>query len=1814
MEAIAIIGMGCRFPGAPDLRAFWRLICDGGDAITEVPADRYNVDLVYDPRPGTPGKVMSRCGGFLEQVDQFDAAFFGLSPREASRMDPQHRLLLEVAWEAMEDAGLVPEQLCDEIAGVFIGIITGDYWDRQFRDPADLDVYSTAGSARSGAAGRISYALGLQGVSVALDAACSSSLVAVHLACQSLRTGSCTIALAGGVNVILNPDHAIGFSQAHMMAADGHCKAFDARADGYVRSEGAGVVVLKPLARALADGDPIHAVIRGSAANNDGHCELFMAPSVKGQQAVLRQAYQDAGIAPLHVDYVEAHGTGTSVGDPVELKALGSVLCADRSTERSLLVGSVKTNIGHTEGAAGLAGLIKTALCLEHKMIPPNLHFHEPNPAIPWQDYPLTIPTSLMPWPESDHPRRAGVSSFGIAGTNAHIVLEEAPPANRLNPGTECTAPSSAYLLPLSAQTANGLKELAYSYLTHLEDKENANQTLHDICYTASLRRTHHDYRLAISGCDRQEIHDRLEIFLGNEIELAASRIRRVANWQHKIVWIFPGQGSQWAGMGRDLLQQEPAFRAAIEACDRVMRNYLEWSLLDVLQADKERSHLHEIDVVQPVLFAIEVALAALWRSWGIEPDAVVGHSMGEVAAAYVAGALSLDDAAWIICTRSKLLLRMSGKGAMAAVALSLEQARLVVNNYKDLVSVAVNNSPTSTVLSGDPAALTEILAKLEHDGVFGSLIKVDVASHSPQMDLLHHDLLLLMQSVQPRQGQIAIYSTVTGEIIDGSSLDASYWVSNLRQPVLFLSATRKLLEDQCNIFIEMSPHPLLIAAVRQTIEQEGACGSVQASLRRDEDGRASLLTTLGNLYFQGCKINWHGLYPVGGHHVSLPNYPWQRQRCWNASIDRPYVPTITSPLVLRDDSTICHPILGRSCTPLALQPAMFFWTITIAPEIFPYLGEHCVHNVPVLPCAAYIELALAAAMAAFEPQHFRIDNLELKKALFFPKGMTQTLQVILTPEEKEEGGMRLYFFSTSMGRTGKAAPWILHAQAIVRREEGLKMRDKVAYPALEQVLDGWELMMEAPEHYQHLQACGIQLGPLFQGITHVWRRLDEVMCDITIPSALMGAMGRYHVHPALMDAFLQGITPFLAIEDEQETYMPVVVKQIKFYKSPIPCDSLHTHALVRSKNSGNLCTLEGDIILFNEEGQVLIEVSGVLLQSLDSSAHDYLCQRINQLLYKINWEQQAYREQRKKGMSRKNWLIFDDDDGIGHGLASHLRAAGANCVLVTPGQAYKQLDTYHYEVSPAAHEEFYQLLRESFNEDGEAAIGIVYLWAMLIPPVNEEETQPICSADQDLSSIGVLHLIQALTMVKKEASARLWLITKGVHPIEVNDGITALAQAPLWGLGRVIVYEHQNLHCTLIDLGTAPAEEQNQALFDEICSGSEADEVALRGERRYIARLVRHALSTKPGEKAPLFQADATYLITGGLGGVGLRTGQWMIEQGARHLVLVGRHEATGEAAMILQTMRQTGATVSVVLVDVSQKAQLAEALTRIRREMPPLRGIFHSAVVLDDSILLQMNRERFLQVMQPKVEGAWNLHCLTRDDPLDYFVLFSSAASLIGSPGQGNYAAANAFLDMLAYYRRQQGYPALCINWGRWGEIGQAMKENRGKRLDLRGFTSIRPKEGLAILGSLLDQDCTQIGVMSFHLGKWSQFYPRLTRSSLFVQFLEETGTEDENEDGKGLLTRETLTELDDEQRQCKLSHYLSQQIARVLGHTSAKLDPQQQLNRLGIDSLTSVELKNRIGMDLNVFVPVTTFLQGITFEQLTQRINHLLYESLP
>jgi acyl transferase domain-containing protein/acyl carrier protein len=1787
MEQIAIIGIGCRFPGATHPHAFWELMVNGVDAISEVPADRFDVRSFYDPTPATRGKVMSRYGGFLDQIDMFDAGFFGISPREAARIDPQHRVLLEVAWEAIEDAGLVAEKLQNTPAGVFIGIITNDYWDRQFHNPADLDVYSTAGSARSGAAGRISYALGLGGVSVAVDAACSSSLVAVHLACQSLRAGSCNIAIAGGVNMILNPDHTIGFSQGKMMAPDGRCKAFDARADGYVRSEGAGVIVLKPLAQALADRDPIYAVIRGTAANNDGKCDLFMMPSVDGQQAVLRQAYADAGIAPSTVQYVEAHGTGTSAGDPVELRALGGVLGQGRPTDQPLYVGSVKTNIGHTEGAAGLAGIIKVALSLKHGLIPGNLHFHTPSPRIPWADLPLRVPTSLQPWPHPDQPRIAGVSSFGIAGTNAHVVLAEAPPREEI-----AATAAMPHLLTLSAHSADALKDLAHAYGQLLADASDDELALRDIAYSASVRRSHHDHRLALVADSVADAQTGITAFLAGGIKPGLVAGRVAPHRTPRLAMVFPGQGAQWLGMGRELLQHEPVFRSAIEECDQAIKPYVDWSLLEQLNADEAGSRLTEIDVIQPSIWAIQVSLAALWRSWGIDPDAVVGHSMGEVAAAYVAGALSLEDAARIICCRSQLLRRVSGQGAMLVVELTLDQARASIAGYKDRVSIAVSNSPTSTVLSGDQQALSAILETLEGSGTFCRWVKVDVASHSPQMDPLRDDLLALLADVQPRAAAIPIYSTVLGAPVDGSGFDAAYWVNNLREPVLFGNAVQQLARDGIDAFVEVSPHPLLVSAVQQTLQHGGHSGAVLPSLRRDEE-RSVLLAALGQLYTQGCAIDWPRLFPQGGNHTPLPRFPWQRERYWNSTLES-YANRSTRRASDRRGVDE-HPVLSHMVQS-ALHPGTFLWEAPVGTRLLPYMSDHRVNEMVILPAAAYIDLALGAASEAFGAGRFTIEELALKKTLFFPEDTTQRVQVAITCGEP--GRATLQVFSYQAGAADQPPSWILHAEATIRHYAAALPAVTARHIAPTTIRPQFSEQIDAQEHYAGIGDRGIQHGPLFQGVTHIWKRSGEVLAQLSLPPDVAEDLPGYQVHPALLDACLQGIIPFLP--PNGDTYVPIAVGSIRLFSRPQADIKLWSHVYVQPQMNRDPNTLEGDVFLIDDNGQVLLEVLGFRLQRLGSEGESRNERRLRDLLYRIGWERM---ERSAAGTRRKRWLIFADRQGVGQQLAAQFEQQGAHSTIVMPGEGYRHTAPNQYMLDPDDPTAFDRLLT-----DTHACDGIVYLWGL---DATRGQAQSLASlrADQSSVTIGVLHLIQALNNTGWNQAPRVWLVTRGAQAVVAGDQVDGLVQSTVWGLGRVAVYEHGALHCTLVDLD--PKQANAQSLAAEISSDDPADEVALRGNERYVARLQRYTPETLPATTPALsFRADASYLITGGLGGIGLKVAQWMVEQGARHLVLLGRSGASAAAEGALEAMRAAGATIMVARADVAQTAQLQRVLQDVARTMPPLRGVIHSAVVLDDGILLQQDRERFLSVLPPKLDGAWNLHTLTRDLRLDFFVMFSSGASLIGSPGQGNYAAANAFLDALAHHRRAQGLPALTINWGRWAEVGQATIGNRGDRLDARGFAAMTPQQGLAALQRLLQGSAPQVGVMMFNLSQWRQFFPALSQSSLFAD-LEREQVADQAQDmpqaEHGLRDQRRVGGPGSDPQ--KLQSYLAEQVAAVLGLRTAKLDADQPINRLGLDSLMAVELKNRIAMDLDVTIPVATFLQGVTIAQLTAQVQQQL-----
>lgn len=869
LEPIAIVGIGCKFAGANDPLAFWHILKNGIDTIKEVPLQRWALSDFYDPNPSREGKTYSCWGSFIEDVDLFDAEFFSIPPREASRLDPQQRLLLEVVWEAFEDAGIIVSSLAGSSVGVFIGLMHSDYGLMQITDPKLNDPYVATGSTLSIAPNRISHLFDFRGPSLLVDTSCSSSLVAVHLACQSLWTGDSTLALAGGANLILSPTYTICYSKTGLLSSDGRCKAFSKDANGMVRGEGIGVVLLKKLHQALADKDNIYGLICGSAIGQDGGQTTFKTPSQQGQEAVIKEAYRRANISPSKVQYIEAHGTGTFVGDPIEVKALGNILSIGRDKDSFCSIGSVKTNIGHSESAAGIAGLIKVALMLKNKQLPSTLHCENPNPEIPFSNLFLKLQKTFEEWPEADE-IIAGVNSFGLGGTNAHVVVKALK--DKVNEPFVDVQPTQL-LFVLSARCLESLESLAKKYSEWLQTN---NDSLIDICYSVSLRRTHHEHRLALVISTKEQLIESLKSFSQKNTK---SQIPYSHN-KEKIVFVFSGQGSQWWAMGQELLKGNQNFYKTIQECDNELKKYADWSLLKELSATEAQSRLNDPEVVQPALFAIQIALAKELFNLGIEPSVVLGHSLGEVAASYFAEVLNLADAIKIVYQRGKLMQKIAGQGLTATVELPWTDCLEIVSQYKGQLSIAAINSPSTTTISGDPSAISEIVGYLESNGVFARILKVNVAFHSYQLDPFVKGFGASLEGIEPQEAKIPIISTVSQDFLKGKDADIDYWSKNLRNTVYFSGAIEKLIQEGYKNFLEISPHPVLTQSIQQCLRQSQQQGKVFSSLRRGENELTRLLTTLAELYCLGFSIKFDKLYKQGKY-ISLPLYAWKKERFW---------------------------------------------------------------------------------------------------------------------------------------------------------------------------------------------------------------------------------------------------------------------------------------------------------------------------------------------------------------------------------------------------------------------------------------------------------------------------------------------------------------------------------------------------------------------------------------------------------------------------------------------------------------------------------------------------------------------------------------------------------------------------------------------------------------------------------------------------------------------------------------------------------------------------------------------------------------------
>jgi acyl transferase domain-containing protein/NADPH:quinone reductase-like Zn-dependent oxidoreductase/acyl carrier protein len=1129
-DPIAILGMGCRFPGgvnSPD--NLWQLVSEGHDAISEFPTDRgWNLEALFGPDSDAPRATHVRSGGFVDNVGDFDAAFFGISPREAQAMDPQQRLLLEATWEAVERARINPSSLHGSDTGVFVGVSAQEYGPRICDDTEGFAGYLATGTPICVASGRVAYTLGLQGPAVTVDTGCSSSLVSVHLAVRSLRSGECDLAVAGGATVVCSPSVYIGLGRQGALSADGRSKPFAAAADGFGAAEGAGVLVLARLSSARSLGYPVLALIRGSAVGQDGATDVLSAPSSPAQQRVIRQALLDAGLNAGDVDVVEAHGTGTKIGDPVEAQALQATYGKAHSVARPLLVGSIKSNIGHTQWASGVAGVIKIVQSIRHGVVPATLHLDSLTPQVDWSSGTVEAVGSARPWPDqpdrTDRPRRAGVSSFGISGTNAHVILEQAPPEIAHAKPAGKRSPVMAWIL--SAKSAPALAEQAARLRRFVE--EHAELDLHDVAYSLVSTRAMFDHRAVAVGAERAELLSGLAAIAS--CAPASNVVTGKAPNTGGTVFVFPGQGSQWTGMAVELLDSAPAFADQMQLCDAAFAEFVDWSLLEAVRGGVGSPSLDRVDVVQPVLFAVMVSLAAAWRALGIHPDAVLGHSQGEIAAAYVAGALSLRDAAKVVTLRSKAIRAIAGTGGMVSIPRPVQQVCALIEPWGRSISIAAQNGPFSTVVTGDAGALDELMDECERDDVQATRIPVDYASHSAHVEELREKLRESLAGLQPRTGDVAFISAVTGAGLDTSCLDGDYWFANLRQPVLFEQAVRWSYEHDYRTFVESSPHPVLTAGIQDSLDDYDADHSVVGTLRRNEGGMRRLLLSAAEAHVHGKSPNWASTFDdTGACRIDLPTYAFQRKRYWLEPAPG-FVDASSLGVAAAD-----HPLLGAVVAQADSEEVIFTGRLALASHR--WLADHKVHGVVLVPGAAMVELALHAGDRAGCP---RVDQLVLQAPLIVGEHGGVAVQVVVGAQD-ESGERSVRIYSRIDDDADRA--WTRHAEGVLSPTPHATSQEEFnQWPP-----EGAE-PIDVSEAYPKLAARGYEYGPAFRGLCSVWRRVAEVFVEAALPEQAKADASRFGLHPVLLDAILHGIGAGGILAESELTRLPFEWEGVSLY------------------------------------------------------------------------------------------------------------------------------------------------------------------------------------------------------------------------------------------------------------------------------------------------------------------------------------------------------------------------------------------------------------------------------------------------------------------------------------------------------------------------------------------------------------------------------------------------------------------------------------------------------------------------------------------
>ncbi|MDL5205419.1 type I polyketide synthase [Streptomyces sp. ALI-76-A] len=1731
-EPIAIVSMACRYPGGVSSPGdLWKLVSEGGDAVSDFPDDRgWDLEGLFDADPDQTGTSYVTQGGFLRGAGLFDAGFFGISPREALAMDPQQRLLLETSWEAVERAGIDPVSLKGTDVGVFTGLSGQGYGAGAGVVTPETEGFAGTGASSSVASGRVSYVLGLEGPAVSLDTACSSSLVAIHLAAQALRQGECSMALAGGVMVMSTPGNFVAFSRQRGLAADGRCKAFADGADGMGLAEGVGVVVLERLSVARERGHKVLAVIRGSAVNQDGASNGLTAPSGPSQQRVIRKALANAGLSPADVDVVEAHGTGTALGDPIEAQALLAAYGRDR--EEPLWLGSLKSNVGHTQAAAGVGAVIKMVQALRHDMMPSTLHVEKPTTEVDWSAGAVELLTEARKWPRGGRPRRAGVSSFGVSGTNAHLILEEAP-AEAAEPVADEAVPAGVVPLVVSAGNAASLAGQAERLAAFVGEADQV--PLASVAGAlVSGRALLSERAVIVAGSDEEALAGLRALARG---ESGTNLVSASSDAPGSVVWVFPGQGSQWAGMGRELLDSSPVFAERIAECAAALDPFVDWSLIDVLRGDAEPELLDRVDVLQPASFAVMVGLAAVWSSVGVLPDAVLGHSQGEIAAACVSGALSLEDAARVVALRSQAIAgRLAGRGGMASVALAEREAVVRLGRWADRVEVAAVNGPASVVIAGDAEALDEVLEALSADGVRVRRVAVDYASHTRHVEDIRDTLADTLSGIDAQAPVVPFYSTVTGVWIeDAGILDGDYWYRNLRGQVGFGPAVAELIRQGHRAFIEVSAHPVLVQPITEIADDSEAGVVVTGSLRREEGGPRRLLASMAELFVRGVPVDWTGVLPAGAAtsaDVDLPTYAFDHQHYWLQATETGGDATSLG-LAAAD-----HPLLGAMVR-LPHSDGLVF-TSRLSLKAHPWLGDHVIGGMALLPGTGLVELAVRAGD---EAGCGVLEELVIEAPLVVPEHGGVRMQVAVGAPG-ENGSRTVEVHSQREDLPGDGETWTRHATGTLSASAATRGTefDFAAWPPP----GARQVEMDAAAFYDELRARGVGYGPSFQGVRAVWRRGEELFAEVALPEEQRKEADRFGIHPALLDAALQtgSFRAMAGTPGEEEAGRPLLA----FSWNGLVLHASGASALrVRVAPSGQDAL---SVEAADETGALVVTMDSLVSRAVsaeqletaaDSAAADSL--------FRVDWSELPPVQGAEPAPS---WVPV----------------ATAEDVVALAGSTE----------APAA------ALLEAIGAQGEDAVLAL--------------------------TSRVLGVVQTWLATAGAEESRLVVATRGA--VSAGDGaVTDPAGAAVWGLVRAAQAENPD-RIVLVDTDPASGDGP-EAVLGAVLAGGEP-QVAVRGTTLSVPRLAR-AVGHRLPDVPAVFGPKGTVLVSGG-GSLGeLIARHLVVRHGVRHLVLASRRGPAAEGVPELAAeLTEEGAAVSVVACDVSDRQQVEELLASVPAEHP-LRGVVHTAGVFEAGLVGTLTPERLARVFAPKVDAVRHLDALTRDLDLDAFVVYSSASSVFLGAGSGGYAAANAFLDGLMAHRRAAGLPGLALSWGTWAyatnmttHLGADDQASMSRRTSRDGVVALTPAEGTELFDAAVGSQESllvpvKLDLRGVRAGAASGgTVPHLLRGLVPAGRQQARAAAGKDDD---LLGR--LSGLTEQEQEALLLDLVRTQAAVVLGHSGPEsVRPDSAFKEVGFDSLTSVELRNRLREATGLKLPATLVFDQPTPLVLTRHLR--------